>query len=421
MSPVYDTIAQNFQRLEGFLEGSEIKHRGSSSVTDTLSGDDFSKISTPVTSFSSEMINSTDSLGYVSPNHVFYQDISPIEANACPNIIWTTSDPFYASPDSIINATPPESAEANAEGAETTAASFSSFENQEINICLPESVLHLQQQSVDARNHDGLVSWYGQETGLPLTVIPSETFQNTYHESPPYMISPSTPNRPRGSEQGTPRAWNSPYTFHSPGTEMEIDVKPNIRRDIAYGRVGSSRLRRQTKPYQRAPKVVCNAKGTSSRPCSKRVKKKSNTDNVIEANRHQCSVGDCKGRFKRKEHLKRHETTVHVPPGPKQSKWKCVFCATGLSRSDNLKQHLKQTHGVNKSGKRSKYVATCDVNSDWYWPEYRGLIDTDGCPTLDESKDKLADETRADRRKHTQEEGIPCPRSKFRGRLLSKL
>lgn len=53
-------------------------------------------------------------------------------------------------------------------------------------------------------------------------------------------------------------------------------------------------------------------------------------------------------------------------------------CQRAFSRSDNLNAHYTKTHS--KRGGRNRYVATLDVNSPDYDPEFRGQLTSDGRP-----------------------------------------
>jgi hypothetical protein len=59
---------------------------------------------------------------------------------------------------------------------------------------------------------------------------------------------------------------------------------------------------------------------------------------IQHAPEQKCSWPRCNREFKRSEHLKRHELTVHHP---NQEVFPCQFCKHPFNRKDNLKIHLK--------------------------------------------------------------------------------
>jgi hypothetical protein len=59
---------------------------------------------------------------------------------------------------------------------------------------------------------------------------------------------------------------------------------------------------------------------------------------IQHAPEQKCSWPRCNREFKRSEHLKRHELTVHHP---NQEVFPCQFCKHLFNRKDNLKTHLK--------------------------------------------------------------------------------
>jgi hypothetical protein len=59
---------------------------------------------------------------------------------------------------------------------------------------------------------------------------------------------------------------------------------------------------------------------------------------IQHAPEQKCPWPRCNREFKRSEHLKRHEFTVHHP---NQEVFSCQFCKHPFNRKDNLKTHLK--------------------------------------------------------------------------------
>lgn len=118
----------------------------------------------------------------------------------------------------------------------------------------------------------------------------------------------------------------------------------------------------------------------SSRKISRRSSSKQNLTldtlpSIIKQVQFKCKVPGCRGRFKRQEHLKRH-----MKSHSKEKPHVCWVpgCQRAFSRSDNLNAHYTKTHS--KRGGRNRYVATLDVSSADYDPEFRGQLTSDGRP-----------------------------------------
>jgi uncharacterized Zn-finger protein len=65
----------------------------------------------------------------------------------------------------------------------------------------------------------------------------------------------------------------------------------------------------------------------------------------------KCQFKGCNGKFKRQEHLKRHERT-HTG----KDIFPCEFCPKTFNRSDNLKSHVKLHTDPDKKSSRTPYV-----------------------------------------------------------------
>jgi len=111
-------------------------------------------------------------------------------------------------------------------------------------------------------------------------------------------------------------------------------------------------------------------------------------DRVITANSFACSYPECidkntgkQKRFKRQEHKKRHEKTVHQKDSHMFHHCWVPLCEKAFTRTDNLKSHLRNTHGKRSANARNRYVATLDPNNiQYYDPDWEGDLDTDGLP-----------------------------------------
>jgi hypothetical protein len=111
-------------------------------------------------------------------------------------------------------------------------------------------------------------------------------------------------------------------------------------------------------------------------------------DRVITANSFACTYPECidkntgkQKRFKRAEHKKRHEKTVHQKESHVPHRCWVPQCEKSFSRTDNLKSHLQKTHGKRSPGARNRYVATLDPNNSQYFsPEWQGDLTSEGLP-----------------------------------------
>ncbi|KAK5077791.1 hypothetical protein LTR70_009406 [Exophiala xenobiotica] len=112
---------------------------------------------------------------------------------------------------------------------------------------------------------------------------------------------------------------------------------------------------------------------------------------IIPSNIFTCGFPHCidrRGRpkrFKRREHKRRHEKTVHGQ-GEATSSFRCWVqtgrkkCGRVFSRSDNYKAHLRDTHGRRSTRTRNAYVATLDETSRYADIEWRGQLTAEGLP-----------------------------------------
>jgi len=218
----------------------------------------------------------------------------------------------------------------------------------------------------------------------PQTVAPCATFQAMLSSSPAAKPEPATPLR---SYPGPSVVLSSSPLPILPSQhevdDLTFDTAEQLsmlNQDFARRRRTASRLARRS--YERKDPL-----GSSK---SKLLSSKSgiDCDVVIAQNEFACGYSGCidkntgkQKRFKRQEHKKRHEKTVHERH--KHGAYKCWVpqCKTpAFTRTDNLKSHLKNTHGKKSANARNRYVATQDKNSEYYDPEWVGDLSPDGYP-----------------------------------------
>ena len=111
-------------------------------------------------------------------------------------------------------------------------------------------------------------------------------------------------------------------------------------------------------------------------------------DSIVTQNSFACSYPGCidkntdkQKRFKRQEHKKRHEKTVHEKDTHASHVCWVPQCERSFSRNDNLKSHLRNTHGKRSANARNRYVATLDMNNvEYYSPDWIGELTAEGLP-----------------------------------------
>ncbi|KAJ9625367.1 hypothetical protein H2204_010459 [Knufia peltigerae] len=232
----------------------------------------------------------------------------------------------------------------------------------------------------------------------PETIEPSVTFQRILPSSPSYKVEPSTPMKikvfPTAMlSSSPPLPIMSPRIVPTQSHDVEdmpyADVEQLFR--FTSGKGGNSRSHHQHDRLHRRGYERKNGGGVQA-SSSKRNKVKTATSGVnctpvIEGNPFPCSYPGCidKGtgrqkRFKRQEHRKRHEKTVHEKH--ENDIYKCWVpeCHKPFSRTDNLKSHLRNTHSKKPGVRGNRYVATLDRNSEYYDPDWQGGLDRNGYP-----------------------------------------
>ena len=237
----------------------------------------------------------------------------------------------------------------------------------------PSSILPVESASGQS------LPWMSREETPPQTIAPSAAFQPTLSSSPFIKHEPSTPIRHQLRSSillsSSPIELVSPPVVPSQNTvaDMTYASDESSGSPIAI-RSRSSFDRLHRRGYERKRTVGC-----SHRPKLVSSRSGLECDLVIPENEHACSHPGCAKRFKRQEHRKRHETTVH----DKAKVFKCWVpgCKTAaFTRTDNLKSHQKNTHGTRKATQRNRYVATLDEKSHYYDPNWIGALSEDGFP-----------------------------------------
>lgn len=239
---------------------------------------------------------------------------------------------------------------------------------------------------------DDLLPWMSSSINpYPQTVEPSATFHSVLPSSP-LKYEPITPLRHnRGSSSfftSSPQTATSSSVLPSQW-EME-DSKYNTSPGFELGSEDSTfmqdpqfqTLSRSTSVNSLTPSPQKSIRGTSGLNC----------DAIIPQNTYACGVPGCVDkdgrpkRFKRQEHRKRHEKTVHGHGQQNVHQYRCwvvtgnKICGRDFSRRDNLKSHWKKTHGRKSNNQRNAYVATLDEDSKYYDESWTGPLTADGLP-----------------------------------------
>jgi hypothetical protein len=231
--------------------------------------------------------------------------------------------------------------------------------------------------------------WPHHHLSSPQTIAPGTAFQQHLLTSSPIpKLEPSTPCRRAITSSSfldsSPLALVSPPILpsqHEP-EDLKYDepewalLTPEISR-----RRGIDRLARRS--YDRKRNL-----GSACKPKPTKVDSGINCEVVIAQNEFACSYPGCidkqtgkQKRFKRQEHKKRHEKTVHEKNEHGMFKCWVKGCKTAaFTRTDNLKSHLKNTHGKKSPNQRNRYVATQDKNSIHFNPDWEGELDDEGYP-----------------------------------------
>lgn len=177
-------------------------------------------------------------------------------------------------------------------------------------------------------------------------INPSQTFLNGYEaQSPSYMCKYESSPMSAYAKSESPAA--SYMSFSD-------DTKSCPRTPCSTTPSRSSPLRQPIfEPLKTSIALHRVQNGSPGRRVQKKLKRHSNVIpnvNIHPIGTNECQFANCKKRFQRREHLRRHERDVHtqmVPP------YKCDFCTKAFGRSDNLKSHIKLHADENNEGKKS--------------------------------------------------------------------
>lgn len=243
---------------------------------------------------------------------------------------------------------------------------------------LSETAPHADSMPMDEHSQE----WSVMTRSSPQTIAPSATFQPFLISSPVAKQKPSTPSRIE--HQSSSIFSSSPVELISPPTvpsqnvidESEYGQEEDMLSQHMRCRGNLNRLHRRE--FTRRRHV-----GSDSRPKAASSRSGMLCDAVIAGNEFLCGYTGCSSRFKRQEHKKRHERTVHEKSQHSLHRCWVPGCLTApFTRTDNLKSHLKNTHGAKKANQRNKYVATLDKHSGYYDPDWEGELTEDGYPVV---------------------------------------
>jgi hypothetical protein len=206
----------------------------------------------------------------------------------------------------------------------------------------------------------------------PRTVAPSATFQCVLPSSPAYRVKAETPGR-------------SQYMDCMTGSSFS----DGLMSSPAYSPSKSSTLKETIIFDEPQPSLVRTGRGSRAKGVGKQSRRTAEKTKavrgyipVIEVNSHPCTCRDKNDRikrFKRQEHLKRHQKTCHG--GERPHFCHVPGCKTmPFSRKDNLNSHLVKTHGRKSPASRNRYIATLDPKAPVFDREFRGPWTEQGWP-----------------------------------------
>lgn len=207
--------------------------------------------------------------------------------------------------------------------------------------------------------------WMPSVDFLPQQAI---TLSSTFYQPPLTPVTPST-------EFAAPTPSLEPELPTASDVRRSRDISPRARVSIKQYAAGHSSTSASHNIFSEQSRRREPKKTTRKGKSSKQGLALENIPPIIKQVPFKCSEPNCKGRFKRQEHLKRHMMS--------HSKIKPFICwvpgcRRAFSRSDNLKAHYGKTHS--KKGGRNRYVSTLDEGSSDYDPDFRGELTSDGRP-----------------------------------------
>lgn len=307
------------------------------------------------------------------------------------NFYWMTQEPKQGHPgDSSAFITPQQYSTKQPHQEVYLSPDQSLLAGSALESSLSRSIFHHRQPS-DNLVAEHMTQWRPSMMQTPpRTVAPSATFQPILPSSPAYRIAPSTPVQNTYENPMTPGIASTPFSsspVYSPfeqslfakNESTSHTIQPTLVRTMRESkRKGSGRLSRRAAEKKES--------GRSGRPSM------SGTSRLgieypyyIEKNSFACTSEDCidktgkRKKFKRQEHLKRHQKTCHTGFRPHYC-WVPGCTTKPFSRRDNLNSHLHKTHGKNSPAARNRYIATLDPKSGVYDVDYRGPFTESGWP-----------------------------------------
>ncbi|KAI1621059.1 zinc finger protein BrlA [Exophiala viscosa] len=230
-----------------------------------------------------------------------------------------------------------------------------------------------------------MLRWTVSHTAPPTeTIEPSVAFQHMLPSSPCYKLEPSTPVKAHVPSSAI--LSSSPLSMVSPSivpSQHDIDIcaYSDVEQALRFCETKKRRTRHdrlERRDYERRRPLGVS----KSRSKSTTSKSGMHCDPIIGQNQYACGYPGCEKKFKRQEHKKRHEKSVHEKHDHPMYKCWVPECNTLFSRSDNLKSHIRNTHSKKPGVRGNRYVATLDKSSEYYDPDWVGELDKNGFPIL---------------------------------------